>query len=107
MRLISQKQRLVFAYIKAKSLSIMAIKEITVFSFSVPRTRKAEHDLSDLISKMNQSKIDIAFMTGFGAGNKFKIYCVTSDTAAFGDFLRSAGRRYVKKFRGVLQSEYK
>jgi len=59
----------------------MATKEITVFSFSVPRTRKAEHDLPDLVSKINQSKIDIAFMAGFGVGDRIKIFCIPSNPA--------------------------
>ena len=83
----------------------MATKDITAFSFSILRTRKAERALSDLVSKINQSEVELLFMTGNGIGDKFMIYCIPSDPATFGEFLRSAGIRYVKRFMGVRVTE--
>ncbi|MDQ3948488.1 MAG: hypothetical protein M3275_01075 [Thermoproteota archaeon] len=44
-------------------------------------------------------------MTGFDVGDKIKIFCIPSDPATFGEFLKSSGQKYVKKFSGVLVSE--
>jgi hypothetical protein len=66
---------------------------ITIFSFSIKRTGKAEKKLSDLLLKMSELEDGILYLSVFGRGQKFNLFCASRNSETLRQFLKSEGLR--------------
>jgi hypothetical protein len=76
---------------------------ITVFSFSIKRTGKAEKKLSDFLLKMSGlEEDDIIFLSGFSRGQRFNLFCASRNADTLRQFLRSQ-ELHAKELESFMQ----
>jgi hypothetical protein len=66
---------------------------LTIFSFSIKRTGKAEKKLSDLLLRLSELEGGILFLSGFGRGQKFNLFCASKNRDTLRQLLKSEGLR--------------
>jgi hypothetical protein len=66
---------------------------MTVFSFSIKRTGKAEKKVSDFLLKMSELEEEggILLLSAFGTGRRFNLFCAAKNPDKLRQFLRSEG----------------